>query len=179
MAQYWRFLLETIAVYWEDRVKVYSINEKSGLALTTLEIPDQLLAGIGDHLSSLQKVLGRFELITAQPSYQGSRNCLNFFLIIDGAKATNLKEAMDAYIAANPQAKFTIKKPVELLYLHGPHFQDRYGIADIAFTAFAESGCELFLSGCAGTSMYLVVPEGQALVSKKILSEKFLLPSPG
>ncbi len=169
--------METIAVYWEERVKVYSINEKTGLALATLEIPDQLLAGLGDRLYSLQKILGRFELITAQPSYVGSKNRLKFSLVIDGTKAESLKSHMNEYIGANPQAQLTIMKSVELLYLHGPHFQDRYGIADIAFTAFAKNGCKLHLSGCAGTSMYLVVPEGQAFASKKVLSEIFLLPS--
>lgn len=169
--------METIAVYWEDRVKVYSINEKSDLALATLHIPEKHMAKLGDQLCTLQEHLGRFELITAQPCNAGSRKSLNIYLVLDGSKAGSLENLMNKYVSCHPQTKFTIMTPVDLLYLHGPHFQDRYGIADIALSAFAENDCKLLLSGCAGTSMYLVVPEGQAPLSKKILSNKFLLPN--
>ena len=51
--------------------------------------------------------------------------------------------------------------PVELIYLHGPHFQDRYGIAEAALSPLQKADIPILAAGCSGTSVYIVVPENR------------------
>jgi len=169
--------METIAVYWEDLVKVYSISEKSGLGLGIIEIPPGDADLLGDRLCTLEESVGRFELVTAHVNSAEPDAPLKVHLLIESIKTAALQKFMRQYLADKQGANFRLEDPVELLYLHGPHFQDRYGIADAAFGAFAESHCTLLLCGCTGTSMYLVVPYGTSSKAKEALSRKFFIPT--
>ena len=72
-------------------------------------------------------------------------------------------------------ALFEIDSPVELIYFQGPHFGDRYGIADAAFRALA--GQEVLAAGFSGASVYIVVADKQAQATIECLSEAFITPA--
>ncbi len=169
--------METIAVYWEERIKVYSISEKSGLALGILHVPENCADSVGDHICALQQSVGRFEMVTAHPGGQELPGALTVHLLLENKSFAALQEWVEKKLARECGISLKVNNKVELLYLHGPHFQDRYGIVDAAFSAFAENNCPLLLCGCTGTSMYLVVPHGTSGNSREILSKKFLLPA--
>lgn len=169
--------METIAVYWEERVKVYSINEKTGLALSTLQLTAQQMPHLAKEICLLEKTIGRFELVTSQNYMHNLTDTIYLYIVLAAEKTDRLGSWAKKLISDNRDIQYSVRKPVEMLYLHGPHFQDRYGIADIAFSAFAENNCELLLCGCAGTSMYLVLPKEKAQTGKTILSSTFLAPT--
>ena len=66
--------------------------------------------------------------------------------------------------------------PVELVYFHGPHFGDRYGIADTALGTLRRKGLPILAAGCTGASVYIVVPEQRSAEIKQILSDVFDTP---
>lgn len=67
--------------------------------------------------------------------------------------------------------------PVELVYFHGPHFGDRYGIADMALGTLRRKGLPILAAGCTGASVYIVVPEQRSAEIKQILSDVFDTPN--
>jgi aspartokinase len=66
--------------------------------------------------------------------------------------------------------------PVEVVYFYGPHFGDRYGIAEAALKVLTESGIRATASACSGSCVYLVLPEGQSEEAVRALSRTFEIP---
>ncbi|MBN2034323.1 MAG: hypothetical protein JW836_13705 [Deltaproteobacteria bacterium] len=66
--------------------------------------------------------------------------------------------------------------PVELVFFHGPHFGDRYGIAEAAFRALTDNGIKAFASACSGSCIYLVLAEGESEGAVQFLSGTFEIP---
>jgi aspartokinase len=166
--------LETIAVYKEERVKVYGITEKTGLALVIIGFPASRIEQWGQLIVLMENHMERFELVTYHAT---NKSMTELHLVLDPKKVVPLNDMLKKWAGTNRQVEFRLKQPVDLLYLHGPHFQDRFGIADIAFNALLRNDIEILISGCAGTSMYLVTPANQGQDSRKILAETFLIPT--
>ena len=166
--------METIAVYREERIKVYGITEKANLALAILRFPTTAAELWGRRIINLEHSLQRFELVTCRA---GHNMTTELHLLIDRKNAKALHSALNAVIKGEEDTEFTLKQPVDILFLFGPHFQDRFGIVDIAFTALCKNGIDLLVSGCAGTSMYFVTRKNQGGKGLKILTETFLIPT--
>jgi len=166
--------LETIAVYWEARVKVYSLTEKPGLAMGVLFFPTQRTGYWSGRLMELEASLNRFELVTCHGAEEGR---MQLSVVIEASGRDTLLKLMDDWLQGEPSAQFMIEEQVDLVFLHGPHFQDRFGIADTAFSALAKNNIRIMLSGCAGTSMYLVFAGDEGSTAMKILTDTFLIPT--
>jgi len=166
--------LETIAVYWESRIKVYGITGKPGLAMGVLQFPANRTAHWGERIMELEGALQRFELVTCHGADQER---MELFLFIEDTGRDIMVKLMNQWLESETAAQFSMKGPVDMVFLHGPHFQDRFGIAETAFSALAKESIPIVLSGCAGTSMYLVHPEGQGAAAMRILTDTFLIPT--
>lgn len=166
--------LETIAVYKEARVKVYGITEKNGLALVTLSFPANQMEQWGQRVALLEEHIKRFELVTYHAT---DKERTELHLLLDQIPLKSLSDTLEKWVKSEQQSTFQLRQPVDILYLHGPHFQDRFGIADIAFNALKQNDIEILVSGCAGTSMYLVTPSNQGTTTLKLLTETFLIPT--
>jgi aspartokinase len=64
----------------------------------------------------------------------------------------------------------------ELLCLHGPHFQDRYGVAHAAVSCLQKHGVNALAIGCTGSSVYLAVSAQTGDVAVRALTEVFIVP---
>lgn len=166
--------METIAVYWESRIKVYGITGKPGLAMGVLRFPANRTTYWGERIMELEGTLKRFELVTC---HGADKDRMEVFLIIEDTGRDTMVKLMNQWLEPETAAQFSMIDPVDLVFLHGPHFQDRFGIAETAFSALARVSIPIMLSGCAGTSMYLVLPEDQGAAAMRILTDTFLIPT--
>jgi aspartokinase len=166
--------LETIAVYKEARVKVYGITKQDKQVLLTISFPANQMERWGQRFALLEKHIKRFELVTYHAAH---KERTELHVLFAQTSFEPLAETLDKWIEKERQATFNIRQPVDILYLHGPHFQDRFGIVDIAFNALKQNNIEILVSGCAGTSMYLVTPTNWGTATLKLLSETFLIPT--
>jgi aspartokinase len=64
----------------------------------------------------------------------------------------------------------------ELVFFQGPHFGDRYGIADVALEALAGKGVEMMAIVCSGACIYILLPEGKSEEAVLVLAETFEIP---
>ena len=83
---------------------------------------------------------------------------------------------LEGSTAGKLSISITVHQPVDLLFFHGPHFQDRYGIAETAFSALDHSRVRVHAAGCTGTSVYLVADSGQGKLIREMLSDAFTVP---
>jgi len=166
--------LETIAVYREERVKVYGISKLFGISLGILTFPTEHIGKCTELLQTLETLASKFELITLQSAKPPA---ITLHLLYVNNSEPSRNETIQSWLADNPDSGFTVQHPVDLLFLHGPHFQDRDGIAEIAFSALKMQSIRALVVGCAGTSMYIVLPQGQGPIAHHILTETFLIPT--
>ena len=166
--------METVAVYKEERVKVYGITEKTDLALAIVSFPLKNTELWGQRTIDFDKPIKRFELVTYHAT---DKNIIELHLLFDRKNSSTLNGMLKEWVKAEQDTDLIIKQPVDILYLFGPHFQDRFGIVDIAFNALMRSNIDILVSGCAGTSMYFVTSPDQGHRGLKILNDTFLIPT--
>lgn len=166
--------METVAIYQEERVKVYGITKKNNLALGIFSFPAQNAEIWGQRIIDFELLIKRFELVTYHAT---DKDRTELHLLFDCEKSSILNSILKELLKNEHNTAFSLKKPVEILYLFGPHFQDRFGIADIAFNALLHNKTDILVSGCSGTSMYFVTPNNQGQSGLEILSETFLIPT--
>ena len=166
--------METIAIYWEKQVKVYGIMLKSDLSLVHILLGKNTSFPWHNVLTQLEASPVTFELVTALPD---GNNGQTLSIIFDknqlASFLANLKDRQESQ-----QTTFVVtQENVELIYLHGPHFQERFGILARAVEPLFKENISPVVTGCAGNSMYIVVPEGQGSKSTAILQSTFQTPS--
>jgi len=144
--------METIAVYWEPQIRIYGVTTVTNLSLYTTVFPAGELASRGELIASMGQAGVTFELVTLQPLAAGEMR-LSLVLAADAARDRLVPRLLEA--GPRPWRRLA---PVEMVYLHGPHFQDRYGIAEAAIAPVLTASIPLLASGCSGTSIHLVVP---------------------
>jgi aspartokinase len=149
--------METIAVYWEPQIRIYGVTTVTGLSLYTVVFPADRMAHWGAMIASLGQAGVTFHLVNLQPLATGE---MRFSLIFaaDG-REREVHRLFEAGTAESGHGAWRQTSPVEMVYLHGPHFQDRYGIAEAAIAPVLAASIPLLASGCSGTSIHLVVPE--------------------
>lgn len=166
--------VETIAVYQEERVKVYGISEKVGLALAILRFPAARTEFWGRQIIDMAGSVKRFDLVTCQ---RGHNTTMEIHLLCGREDASRVCNAINTTLGNEQDSDFVLHQPVDVLFLFGPHFQDRFGIVTIAFNALCLNHIDILVCGCAGTSMYFVTLNGQAGKGAQILTDTFLIPT--
>ncbi len=92
-----------------------------------------------------------------------------------GAGAADVGSSLAKGMANEDATSLQVVESVELIYLHGPHFQDRYGIAEAALRPLFDAGIPILSAGCAGTSVYIVVSKDLAHKAVVCLAETFVI----
>lgn len=164
--------MEIIAVYWEPKIKTYGFQVKTDLRLYSANISVDQMAEWGDQIENGGEE-SNFLMTLVQ---MASQETLRVHLLFDQAqRATTPPVAIDRKTAL-AGIDFRCDSPVELVYFQGPHFGDRYGIADAAFRALAAQSIPVLAAGCTGASIYIVVADKQAKTVIRCLSESFTVP---
>lgn len=166
--------METVAVYKEERVKVYGITEKADLALAILRFPMHRTARWGLRIIDFENSIKRFELVTYHAT---DKNIIELHLLFDQENAGALSDTVAEWTKNEQHTELIIKQPVDILYLFGPHFQDRFGIADVAFNALLQNNIDILVSACSGTSMYFVTSKNMGRNGLNVLKKTFLIPT--
>lgn len=159
-----RVAVETAASYWEQRIRMYGINRDTALNMIAVELDPSELHLWGRYLQAAGGGHGQLVMAVMQ---RLSGGCSRLVIIDRGG----LECPADGQWGGR-----VIRRPVELLYLHGPHFQDRYGVVVAALTALADRGLSPVAVACAGSSIYLAIPEDTSSRGAEALTERFIVP---
>ncbi|MFT5698884.1 MAG: aspartokinase [Desulforhopalus sp.] len=166
--------METIAIYWEKQVKVYGILLKTSLTLVNLKLGPVDSLPWHSLLTQFENNSVKFELIASVP-HNHNENTLTLILTAD--QLLIFKTILHK-IQHNGTTSFSDSyKIIDLIYLHGPHFQERFGILSKAIEPLSSHKIEITLSGCAGNSMYIAIAEGLGKECTEILHNTFHTPT--
>ena len=165
--------METIAVYWEPKPKTYGFKEVFDLSLMTIEIEPEKMSQWGLWLMELAGLNTGFHLILAK--YSTDRE-LRLHILLEKLWADSVISYIGKKINLDSEKEFYLRSPVELISFQGPHFADRYGIADSAFKALDDQGIPIIIAVCSGAAVYIVLPESKLHEVRPLLAKAFEVP---
>jgi hypothetical protein len=165
--------METIAVYSEPKIKTYGFYEYFDLSLLELGFKAERLGQWGSVIQKLGDLDVSFNLVLTQ--YLGTQG-LRTILLYKCQWETKILGYIDPVIQEDAGEQIHVTSPVELIYFYGPHFGDRYGIADSVFRTLSAKSFPILAAGFSGSAVYLVVPKGKAQGARIFLSDAFEVP---
>jgi len=167
--------LETVAVYCEPKLRTYGFKKVTDLSLLSWTAGPNQTAACGLMFQKLGETGLRFRLVVAH----GSENRgITIHLLLDRGMEAVAQGRLQGIWGRPPESDQAIHclSPVEMLFFHGPHYGDRYGIADLVFGVLAHESIPVVLSACSASSIYLVLPHKEAQHAVAVLSEAIEIP---
>ena len=165
--------METIAVYWESRVKTYGFQVATGLYLVDIFFASERLAEWGSKIQTLKDDAVHFALVVIQ---HFSGEGFHVYLVMEEWEERAFLDRFRWLFPEGREDSAHVIFPVEMIYFQGPHFGDRYGIADTVFNALSKGGIPILAASCTGASIYLVFPDNTSKTAKVLLEKVFEIP---
>ncbi|SHO49534.1 hypothetical protein [Desulfopila aestuarii] len=166
-------MVETVAVYWEPVIRVYGIDIVKDVALLELTFRPEDCALLGQLLMQFKEEGRGFVMVLLETTATGN---LRIYLALRQEVATRFHQQLENFTQKDYTLSARLTEQVEVLFFHGPHFQDRYGIVEALFRSVNQQEITLHLVGCTGTSVYLVVGDGEATRARDMLAGDFVVP---
>lgn len=163
--------IETVAVYWEPKVRIYGMEVHHNLV--DLQLKSSLGVCQRDEWCEQSLLNSRFRLLTQQVLAQ-DQVLLSF--LIESGREEGLVDVLTRIQNCHTESFFEMRQGLEMVSFHGPHFQDRYGIAAMAFSKLLHDDVKLRRSGFTGTSVHFVVDEGRGKEVRQSLADTFVVP---
>ena len=148
--------LETSAVYWEPKIKTYGFQGYTGLSLLEITVAAERIALIAEMLENPDHGEIRFNLALMQVRKNFTTR---FIIIFDRKWEDRIRRHCEAAVLPEKGETVTLRSPVEVIYFFGPHYGDRYGIAETTFQVLAENDIRIVAAGFSGSAVYLVLPK--------------------
>jgi len=158
--------METIAVYWEPRIKTYGFQRITDLALIEFSYPLSEIKSLGEILSQDRLQGLRPKFIIAQQSDQK----ISFILCLPVKEGKDFHASLEKTPGPTPHRYIY---PVGIIFFHGPHFGDRYGVADATFSALSKAEIQIMASGCSSSSVFLVLLQDDIDKAEEALTQIF------
>jgi aspartokinase len=159
---------EVVASYQEQTIRVYAILAEPDLDLWVASIPSAAtLGGLALALIDLGELRRRVHFLVAAPGPDQR------FLMAFGMKAAHLTEIQELFQAHIPDITMTRLSSMAAIFLHGPHFGDRYGIADALVRALEQAGISPAALSCTVSSISVMIDEAELPGAVKVLGETF------
>lgn len=156
--------------FHEEIITIYDFEYRAGLDLWRAKLPLGKLRDFAAFLSSLDSSGLRMPfLVSASPS--GEEN-ISFSFLFEAAHHDIIEQTP----AGTSSGLFRLG-PVSVFFLHGPHFGDRYGIANALVKSLRGAGVPLLALSCAVSSISLVVRSGDSDQTIRALDSVFKTPS--
>lgn len=166
--------METVAMYWEPRIKTYGFQVVKELALYRYLIPVNRSNHWEHALECIENGPNRFHLICGQLNESLD---LSLLLLCGPDRGRSFSRPIEAELPIVEGCRRQVITPVELLFFQGPHFGDRFGVADFTYCALKDHANALLAAVFSCASIYLVLPEGAADGALDQLNAAFNIPS--
>lgn len=165
--------METIAVYWESRIKTYGFQVSDDLVMIELALDPEAMSEHGNGLTILGENGITFQFVMMQVTGDHPR----LYLLVQERFEKSALALLKGYPAAHECGGIVRASSVGMIQFHGPHYGERYGIAAAVFSVLAGKGITVLLSGCSASSVYLVMPRDQLPPAAACLAEAFEVPT--
>jgi aspartokinase len=166
--------METITVYQETIIKTYGFQLVEGLCMLLMRVANERFSSIESLLNRTERSDPTFRAVFSQWMDPDS---LTVCLVVDPQKEREIKACLQWTLKGALKGAVESVKPVDLICFQGPHFGERYGIAQAVFQTLRSRSIPVLASEFSQSTIILVLQGGVAEAAKSCLSEAFQVPS--
>ncbi|MGO9578421.1 MAG: ACT domain-containing protein [Desulfobaccales bacterium] len=171
------YLEKVVATYQEKINKVYWIIPQSDLDLWGMSIATaDILAGFADALMEMGELGLAIPFLVALPGLGGREFILSFSTARRQPGPDQGGKVRRILKSRLPDLRPMRLTPVAGIFLHGPHFGDRYGIAHTLVEALAQAHISLLALSCTISSISLIIRQHELAAAQVILGNTFAAP---
>jgi aspartokinase len=165
-----QLLKEVICSYQEQVIKVYNIAQQTDLQLWSGVLGWSRLGDLGAALQALGDLGIKLPFLVAQT---GPDERLLLAFCLARAEGQQAGTVLAKHLSAD---ELTCCPLVSAVFLHGPHFGDRYGIANALVAALDHAAITPLAISCAVSSMSVVVQTSDLDSTLQALETRFVIP---
>ena len=165
-------LNRVICSFHEEIIRVYDFTRRTGLDLWTLKLPLKSIGLLGEALLELSASGIGMPFLVANTLPGAANTCLSFSM--ESVHHETVAAALDRVL---PGISPRRTSPVSVLFLHGPHFGDRYGIANVLVKSLRYAGVSPLALSCATSSISLVVHGAELNQALDAIKSGFQIPA--
>ena len=163
---------EVVASYQEKRPKVYGLEWQAEQELLQVKMNRDNLRAVGEVFKGLSQLDFPLTFLITSPSKE--KGTTNLFFCVPESDKPRYSEILKEL----PAGAITTRVPsVAYFTMNGPHFGDRYGIANELLMALDEVQAELLGLSCSIASISGVVPAEQIHPAIQAIQGCFEVPS--
>ncbi len=164
---------EVVASYQEKRPKVYGLEWVAKQSLLRIPIKKHNLGATGEIFKKISQLGFRLTFLVTSPSKEN--NATNLFFCVPRSDISGCAEILKQ---SPGEKSMGFKAPaVASFSMNGPHFGDRYGIANDLIRALGEARVELLGLSCSIASISGVIPADQIHPALEAIRGCFEVPS--
>ena len=172
------YLEKVVATYQEKINKVYWIIPQPDLDLWGMSIATaDILAGFAAALMEMGQLGLVIPFLVALPGLGGKEFILSFSTARrqpgGGDHGSEVRRILKSHLPDLRPMRLT---PVAGIFLHGPHFGDRYGIAHTLVSALEKAHISLLALSCTISSISLIIRQHELAAAQVILGNTFAAP---
>ena len=169
-----------VASYQEKVTKVYWIMPQPDLDLWGLSISStDILAGFADALLDLGSLGLQIPFLIALPGLEGKEFLLSFSTHDPKPGRERGPEIRRILRERLPGLRPMRLTPVAGIFLHGPHFGDRFGIARTLTVALEKAHISLLALSCTISTISLIIRQHELPAAQLVLGQTFAAPVEG
>jgi aspartokinase len=163
---------KVIARYQESVIKIYCLEELPDQDLWSLRVPSAMaLASFGEALFAMSAIRCPIPFFLAVSLLEEKELLFSFSTSSDHAdEVRRLLSSRFPGITPRRQGKAVA------IFLNGPHFGDRYGIASTLLQALNRAKVSLLAISCSVSSIYAMVKKEEVESAMEILGRTFEVP---
>ena len=166
-----------VATYQEKRIKVYSIVPEPDLDLWALNIPSaDILENFADVLTQFGDLGLTVPFLIAIPRLRTEEL---LFAFSTGRRSGDEDQGPIIRRLLNeslPGLRPMRLIPVAGIFLHGPHFGDRYGILDALVEALEKAHVSILALSCTISSISVIIRQHELAAALLVLGQVFEAP---
>lgn len=168
---------QVVATYQEKIIKVYWILPQPDLDLWGATISSSaILEGFAQALIDLGELGLKIPFLVANPGLGGKNFLLSFSTSRDASQKDQGPEVRRILQRHLPDLRPMRLSPVAGVFLHGPHFGDRYGVVYTFLQALARARVSLLALSCTVSSISGVLKQQELAAAVRVLEETFEAP---
>ncbi len=171
------YVQKVVATYQEKTIKVYWIVPQPDLDLWGMSITSSgVLEGFAGALMDLAELGLKVPFLAALPGLGGREFIVSFSTARPPEAGDQGEEVRRVLKKHLPEARPMRLTPVAGIFLHGPHFGDRYGIAATLLEALERAHVKLLALSCTISSISLIIRQQELAAAQLVLGNTFEAP---
>ncbi len=168
------YVRKAVATYQEKVIKVYWVLPHPDLDLWAVSVPSAAILGdIADTLIRFGDLGLTIPFLIAIPRLRTEELLVAFSTARSSSakdQGSDIRRLLQERIAGIRPMRLT---PVAGIFLHGPHFGDRYGIANTLIEALEQAHVSILAMSCTISSISVIIRQQELAPALLVLSQRF------